>query len=64
MKRIAENAVQKHVVAAYGVAGTPETRFFELLKRTGSMWRVKAMGFVFTDFEAMVIKECRKQAGL
>lgn len=35
MKRLAERVVQKHVVAAYGIAGTPETRFFELLKRTG-----------------------------
>lgn len=64
MKSLAERVVQTHVVAAYGVAGTPETRFFELLKRTGPTWRVRILGAIFPDFEAHVIRECRRQAGL
>lgn len=63
MSSLAQRLVNHHVVAVYSLYGTPKDRFLGLLKRTAAMWLFQVMRVLLPDFEASVIRECRKQAG-
>jgi hypothetical protein len=64
VNRIAAYWVGRHTFAVHSLYGDPQQRFSALLARCGAMWRVQFMAYVFTDFSASIIAECRRQAGL